>query len=170
MVINKTKFLLDSEIDALETILIRNQDTDTRNVLLIWTALKTGARASEVLGIKKVDLNPEDQTVFIRGLKGSLDREIPVRQDIFTLLWNYSQTVRGELLFGISYQRLDQIWGMYRPVKKKFHALRHTFAIKAYDKTRDIRLVQTALGHSSIANSEIYLKYFYNQDQMRKLL
>ena len=36
------------------------------------------------------------------------------------------------------------------------HALRHTFATRLYAQTRDLRLVQQALGHRSVTSTEIY--------------
>jgi integrase/recombinase XerC len=36
------------------------------------------------------------------------------------------------------------------------HALRHTFATRLYEQTRDLRLVQQALGHRSVTSTEIY--------------
>ena len=73
-------------------------------------------------------------------------------------------------LFPISYPRLVQIWQHYRPVHKKFHSLRHTFAIELYKKTKDIRLLQMALGHRNIANTMIYADYVYSQTELRRLL
>jgi len=73
-------------------------------------------------------------------------------------------------LFPISYHRLYQIWHQYRPVAKKFHSLRHTFAIRLYRKTKDLRLVQVALGHRNITNTMIYADYIYSQQELRKLI
>jgi integrase/recombinase XerC len=55
-------------------------------------------------------------------------------------------------------------------VPKKFHSLRHTFAIELYQKTKDLRLVQVALGHRNITNTMIYADYVYSQQELRKLI
>ncbi len=168
--LNRTKYLLPPEVRRLEDLIKSYQDKDTRNVLLLWTGLKTGARASELLQIRRIDLNDYDQTVFIRGIKGSNDREIPLAHDLYGRLRRYSATLDTELIFPIGYHRLHQIWELYRPIPKKFHALRHTFAIQVYQKTKDIRLVQTALGHRNIMNTMIYADYVYTQEEMKKIL
>lgn len=36
------------------------------------------------------------------------------------------------------------------------HMLRHTYATELYRETKDIRLVQKALGHASLATTMIY--------------
>jgi integrase len=53
--INKTKYLLEPEWAALEAALSKYFESDPRNVLLIELALKTGARAQEVLNIQFSD-------------------------------------------------------------------------------------------------------------------
>lgn len=169
--LNKNKYLLDPEVHSLEYLLKRHQEQDLRNCLLIWVALKTGARAQEVLNLRVNDLNSYDQAIFIRGLKGSNDREIPIPKDIFRRLELHSQGFSPQdLLFDISYQRLYQVWDLYRPCRKSFHSLRHTFAIHLYKKTKDLRLVQVALGHRNINNTMVYADYIYSKEELKKLI
>lgn len=169
--LNKNKYLLDPEVEYLEQILSRNQTENIRDVLILQLALRTGGRASEILELRHADLNHYDKTVFIRGIKGSNDREIPLPPALFLNLENYAKTVpKNEGLFPIGYHRLRQIWDLYRPTQKKFHCLRHTFAIRLYRKTKDIRLVQVALGHRNIANTMIYADYVYSQQELKKLI
>jgi integrase len=169
--LNKNKYLLDPEIQSLEYLLKRHQDDDVRNCLLIWVGLKTGARAQEILNLKVNDLSFYDQALFIRGLKGSNDREIPIPKDIFRRLELHANKLNNsDRLFDISYQRLYQIWDLYRPCRKSFHSLRHTFAIHLYKKTRDLRLVQVALGHRNINNTMVYADYIYSKEELKKLI
>jgi integrase len=169
--LNKTKYLLDPEIEQLEHVLDRFIDQFERDCLLIRTALHTGARAQEVLNIEKNDLNAYDRSVFIRGLKGSLDREIPLSPSFFDRLNRFAHKKNDSVrIFSISYPRFSQIWDQYRPVKKKLHSLRHTFAIRLYKKTKDVRLVQVALGHRNITNTMIYADYIYSQTELRRLI
>lgn len=172
--LNKNKYLLDPEVERLEHILESLPMAEDRDALMIWLALKTGARASEILALRKVDLNPYDRTIFIRGIKGSNDRELPLAPWLFERLRLFSErelNQKGDSdLFPIGYHRLRQLWDWYRPVPKKFHALRHTFAIRLYRKTKDLRLVQVALGHRNITNTMIYADYVYSQTELRKLI
>lgn len=166
--LNRNKYLLDPEFERLETILKSFIDRDPRNCLLIQLALQTGARAQELLNLDAKDLNEFEQSIFIRGIKNSNDREIPLRPQLYLLLKKHLPA-EGRL-FPISYHRLYQIWQLYRPTPKKFHSLRHTFAIRLYKKTKDIRLVQVALGHRNITNTMIYADYLYSQQELRKLI
>lgn len=169
--LNKNKYLLDPEVDRLERILETSHKDAPRDSLVLLLGLRTGARASELLGLRHADLNSYDGTVFIRGLKGSNDRELPVHPELFERLWRYSETQnKNEGLFPIGYHRLRQIWDWYRPVPKKFHSLRHTFAIRLYRKTKDLRLVQVALGHRNITNTMVYADYVYSQQELKKLI
>lgn len=169
--LNKNKYLLDPEVERLEKSLAGDIDENPRDALILNLALRTGARATELLEMRHADLNHYDKTVFIRGIKGSNDREIPLPAPLFQKLLDYSQTVpKNEGLFPIGYHRLRQIWDWYRPTPKKFHSLRHTFAIRLYRKTKDIRLVQVALGHRNITNTMIYADYVYSQQELKKLI
>ncbi len=169
--LNKNKYLLPPEVDRLRRILGDFEEKDARNSFVISLALRTGGRAQEILNLQVSDLNSYDKSVFIRGLKGSNDREIPLEAKFFARLQAYVLKFELQhLIFPISYQRLFQIWQLYRPVPKKFHSLRHTFAIELYQKTKDLRLVQVALGHRNITNTMVYADYVYSQQELRKLI
>lgn len=168
--LNKNKYLLPPEVERLEAILETYYEKDLRNCLMMLIALKTGARAQEVLNLQKTDINPYDETLYIRGIKGSNDREIPLNHKNFQRVLKLAGQTSDSKLFPISYQRLNQIWDLYRPVPKKFHSLRHTFAIQLYQKTKDLRLVQVALGHRNITNTMIYADYVYSQQELKKLI
>jgi integrase/recombinase XerC len=168
--INKNKYLLDPEFEHLELLLKRYVFKEKRNCLLLYVAMHTGARATEILNLTQDDLNVYEQTLFIHGIKGSNDREIPLPAWLFEMLEDYARTLPNDRLFAISYHRLRQIWEHYRPVKKKFHCLRHTFAIRLYKKVKDLRLLQLALGHRNITNTMVYADFVYSQNEMRKLI
>lgn len=164
--LNQTKYLLPFEVERLRSILQSFQSKDVRNCLLIELGLSTGARATELLNLQLSDLNEADESVFIHGIKGSNDREIPLKSDLFRRL----RSLGTQRLFPITYPRLYQIWDLYRPVPKKFHSLRHTFAIELYTRTKDIRLLQVALGHRNITNTMIYADYLYSKQELRRLI
>ncbi|MFK8138111.1 MAG: tyrosine-type recombinase/integrase [Bdellovibrionales bacterium] len=176
--LNKNKYLIDQEYDYLMKILSQYELTDPRNCLILQLALFTGARAKEILNIKIKDLNLYDESILIHGIKNSNDREIPIPTKTFKNLLRHLGINKNtnlaekmdQLVFPISYNRFRQIWQHYRPVHKKLHSLRHTFAIRLYKKTKDIRLVQFALGHRNIANTMIYADYIYSQEELKKLL
>lgn len=168
--LNKNKYLLEAEVDRLHYILESFKDKDPRNCTLLWLLLHTGARAQEILNLRAEDLNTYEQSVFIRGLKGSNDREIPLPSWLFRRLEVAAHQGDGPLIFSLTYNRLRQIWTLYRPVHKKLHALRHTFAIRLFKKTKDLRLIQVALGHRNITNTMIYADYIYSQEELRRLI
>ncbi len=168
--LNKNKYLLDPEVEKLETLIASSRTDSLRDSLILELALRTGSRAKELLAIRKTDLNPYDETVFIRGMKGSNDRELPLPPELFARLSRFADSRKGDLVFEIGYHRLRQIWDWYRPAPKKFHCLRHTFAIRLYRKTKDLRLVQVALGHRNITNTMIYADYIYSQQELKKLI
>jgi integrase len=159
MSLNKSKFLEQTELALLRS----NLRLDVRDEVIILLAIETGARASEILHLSQPDFFDSSKSILIRGLKGSKSREMPLREDLY-------HAAKRFVPFGIGYPRLHQIWCKYKPVDKKFHSLRHTFALELYRKHRDVYLVKTALGHKSINNTQIYVDYLYNTEELRKLL
>lgn len=161
------KYLNKQEIERLDKVLHRNFYKDQRNVLIIFTALHSGARAQEILNLNKDDLLPHCASILIKTLKGGKPREIPLPKWLFRAL-SAIETDETGLLFPISYSRLYQVWKDYSPCQKSFHALRHTFAINLYARHKDLRLVQVALGHSNIQNTMIYAEYYYSTQELRR--
>src|SRR4029078_13062774 len=98
------------------------------------------------------------------------DREIPLPRDLFERLLRYAGTIPGEKIFDLTYNRFGDIWVHYIPAAKKLHALRHTFAIRLFKKTKDLRLVQLALGHRNITNTMVYADYIYSQSELKRLI
>ena len=167
--LTKKKFLLDEEVSRLEETLKSNYKKKPRDCLLIELLLKTGCRASELLALKKQDMYNKSRSIHITGLKGSDGREMYLHNFLYDRLKKYAASVDGEYIFSIKIRRLQGIWYKFRPCAKRIHCLRHTFAIIVYRETKDIQLVQQALGHRSIVNTMIYSQYFYSQDEFRKI-
>lgn len=165
--INKTKFLSENELALLRGTIRRN--LHERDAVLLWTLLDTGARITEVLNLTPKDLDSTDQSVLIRGIKGSRDRELPLTPALFTLV-EREAAKRQPRVFNISYSRVVQIWDLYRPTQKSIHSLRHTFAIELFKRTKDLRLVQVVLGHKNINNTMVYAEYIYSMPELKRIL
>src|SRR5690606_22994372 len=112
----------------------------------------------------------ESQTVFVIGLKNSRSRVLKINDDLWGLVCAYARTVNGEMLFPINLRYFFRIWCKYRPVRKKLHSLRHTFAIELYKAKKDILLVKLALGHKSLSNTMVYLEHVDRQERLKELV
>jgi site-specific recombinase XerD len=102
-------------------------------------------------------LSPDEaqRLVFLNsGLKRLLKKHIAERASADPLFLS----ARGRTIGGRQVQLRLGNWlkkaGMIR--RCTVHTLRHTFATRLYEKTRDLRLVQRALGHRQVATTEIY--------------
>lgn len=169
--LTKNKYLSESEFQALKGRLSKHNDLNPNVAIAIEVALYTGARAQEVLNITTNDI--QDRFIHIKGLKGSNDREIPIDKNFDDRLKKYitrAQFESGERIFQFSYEWLRTWWNEFRPVPKKFHSLRHTFALRLYQRTKDIHLVKVALGHRSVVNTQIYLDYEYSRHELKKAI
>lgn len=161
--LNKTKFLTDKEAKELEKVCLAR--LDDIGACFILLAYYTGARTSEVLAVRQTDL--VEGSVFIRGLKGSCDREIPLPKKFFDAL----KKLPGPELFNFHRNTAMRYWALYRSNQNRsLHSLRHTLALRLYKETKDIRLVKYVLGHKSIHNTMKYADYAYSQDELRRVI
>lgn len=164
------KYLTDKEYAELERIIEKFYDQNFRNCLIIELLMKTGARAQEVLNIRKNDLNDELETVYIHSLKGGIDRDLPLPRKVYKRLKQYASTVAGDQIFSVGYDSLFLIWRDYRPVEKKLHALRHTAAIRFYKKSRSLHMVMKMMGHTNPKTTMIYLDFVEDREKIRKII
>lgn len=169
----QSKFLTNEERERLERICRESLDkakssgdaVGVRNAVFILTALNCGMRVSELLNLKMRDVDFDNKVIYLRSLKNGIDRDLPAPKELL----EYADTRRVEkYVFDIGYQRIVQIWNFYRPVKKTFHALRHTFAMRLMRRTKDIRKVQHALGHKNLSSTGIYLDDAYKPEDMKR--
>jgi integrase len=190
------KTLTNEELEAFKTLLEARLSTDRRNAVMLLIAVSCGLRAQELLNLTPLDLDFHAKTVRVKTLKRGVPRTIPAPKCLFD--WVSSRMRESEAstsptrgrepasigdaavggaplgpkdpLFGIGYQRLVQIWHLYRPSPKNFHCLRHTVALGLYRRRKDINLVKHVLGHKSLSSTTVYLEESYEQDTLRKAM
>ena len=146
--------------------------TPHRNKTMIQLLLDTGLRLSEMINLKWKDINlMTGQLKVVQG-KGSKDRIIYVDEYITEILaeWKERQFVEwGKTDIVFSTRTLNKLDGKaVRKMIKTYtdkagidkdittHNLRHTFASDLLRETKNLRVVQKALGHSDISTTQIY--------------
>ena len=164
------KFLSKDERSHFEKFLIDRIETDTRNATMLLTALHSGARPTELLNLTWSEINIQTGAIYLKTLKAGRPREIIVPKIVREAL-SRLKAQSPERPFDISYQRMAEIWNAYRPTPSKtLRSLRHSFAMRAYERTKDLRFVQRALGHRSLQNTQIYLEYEYSASEFKKMM
>ena len=136
----------------------------------------TGCRASELSGLRLVDLHLDEGYCICRG-KGDKQRLVPIGGRAIAAVRVYLQHERGDLaahsapppgwvLLSSRGRRLrrERIWELLKryacrigaPPEISPHTLRHSFATHMLSGGADLRQVQEMLGHASIATTQIY--------------
>ncbi len=168
------KYLSSAEQEYLEALLQRFKATDLRNTTLVLFMLKAGARPQEAVNLTWQDIDFSHRTVFIKTLKGGRDRVIPLKHDLlerFKALSARQPHEPGDRIFPITTRHFSRIWDLYRPVKKKLHSLRHTFAINVYRKSKfNLKLTQILLGHRNLQTTAIYLEIEFSASEARQAI
>jgi integrase/recombinase XerD len=145
-----------------------------RDKALLEVLYATGARASEVVGLKIRDANCTVGYVRCFG-KGSKERIVPLGRVASKVIQQYLAQLRPELakpkspenLFlsrtGRAMDRID-LWRIVKryalragmPKNLTVHTLRHCFATHLLSGGVDLRSLQEMLGHADIRTTQIY--------------
>ncbi len=167
--------------EELERILVQPEtgtEIGLRDRAILELLFSSGLRVSELVGLDREHINLKRQEFMVRG-KGQKDRPVFIsdqatywiktylgqrRDNMKPLFIRYSgaqeETQDGEFmrLTARSVQRAVKKYALLAGVTKKVspHTLRHSFATDLIMNGADIRSVQSMLGHSNIATTQIY--------------
>jgi len=150
------KYLTKTKVDI---ILNRAKKDNRRNYLIILLMWKTGMRNSEVIKLKKKDINFEEERIIIHQGKGKKDRWIPLDEGLGDLLsYHTGDMPLNERLFPITTTQIRNIVHKYQGDEYvKPHTFRHSFAVHCLKDGMNIRSLQKILGHSNLDTTAVYL-------------
>lgn len=161
------------------SILQQARESGPRNFFIIYLALNTGIRNTELISLDCKDVFFYGTILKLMELskastKNHKPRIIPIHQNLqneiqIFLDWkkSHSEDLSSDAPLFVSLKtrnrlssrdfqhivRAISIKAIQRPIHP--HTLRHTFATKILRKT-NIRVVQELLGHSSVVSTQIY--------------
>lgn len=150
---------------SLEDIMERVDKLESKQDKLMYiTMFSAGLRVSELVGLQYRDIRTCELNV--RG-KGSKDRVIPIPEDLCNELEQHciENGIRSGAIFRAPYgdnhpytvsgyrKRLQRLLS---DLYVKPHDARHSYATLMLMSGWDLRSLQTALGHSNIATTQIY--------------
>lgn len=154
-----------------------------RDVAIISLMLGSGMRVGELVSLRLKDLDMNERSVVVdrkRGLTDSIFfpestraflheylmiRDIRYRADNHPnsplFVSRYAGNVNAFSKNAV--QKMVMKYGnAFGRDKLTAHCLRHTFGTHVYQKTKDIRTVQEAMGHASVDTTQIYTHVFKN--------
>ena len=156
----------DEAARLLSTIAAATGPLARRDHVLFSLLLGTGIRLSAAVGLDVADLRLDARRMTITGKGGRRDAVI-LNQRLVALLGAYVAGLgagpvfrngRGGRLGGRQVQLRLTAWldaaGIAKVVTP--HCMRHSFGVRLYAQTRDLRIVQRALHHASVTTTELY--------------
>lgn len=141
--------------------------TSTRDKTILELLYATGLRVSELIKLKKSDVNIEAGFLIASG-KRSKERIVPLGTYSREAIKEYleKEKPKGTLLFPNKRGRpltRQAIWKLIRKYGLQMenshispHTMRHTFATHLLEGGADLRSVQLLLGHEDISTTQIY--------------
>jgi len=151
------KYLKHSQV-----IRLINTIENERDRLIVRLIYATGVRVSELCSISIEDIDFEDHTIRVRG-KGDKIRTVFVDDETLEEVGRFiGNKIAGPLFPGqqgkhLSPRTVQHIFRQYAPPGITPHKIRHSYASELYRRSKNLRVVQENLGHSSIKTTEIYL-------------
>ncbi len=129
-----------------------------RNYLILLMLWRTGLRVSELVNLKKRDI--QNDIIFVRQGKFGKDRVIPLEKELGNILGFYLDGLHPkDKLFKISDRQVRNIVYKYTPDGYNVHphTFRHSFAVHCLKSGMNLRNLQKILGHSSLTCTQVYL-------------
>lgn len=187
------QYVEENEMDHLFRADLFTDDFEGwRDRLIIELFYVTGMRLSELVNIKRGDINLYDNAVKVLG-KRNKERIIPFSPRMSELIAKYlhfldekfPENPKNSFIFVASNGNKIYPKAVYRIVRKYLdmvttidkrspHVLRHTFATQMLNHGADLNAIKEILGHSSLAATQVYthnsiekLKKIYNQAHPR---
>ena len=172
-------FLNRDELNKLFSQPKTNNIIGLRDKSILELLFSSGLRVSELISLNKDSINFEKKEFVIRG-KGQKDRPVFVSDEAVKWIKEYLSKRQDQTkalfiqysnhqnkpdnsgnykrLTTRSVQRLVNQYALMAGINKHVspHVLRHSFATNLLMNGADIRSVQTMLGHSNIATTQIY--------------
>lgn len=160
------------------------KNTRIRDLAIVSLFLSSGMRASELCTLRMENLDLEEQTILILAddTKSNKNRLIDLFANTIEYLKNYLD-VRNSFNPSCDYifitskgKPLDykQIWNMICKYMKECgleghtHTLRATYITQMYEQSKDIKMVQEIVGHSSILTTDRYIRNKQSAEERRK--
>lgn len=158
---------------------IRADTEGDRDKAMLALLYATGIRVSELIGIQMEDINMNIGFLVCRD--GERERTIPFGRSAKAALEEYLEYARNELLRGKGsdyffvnctggamsrqgFWKIIKYYGEKAGIEEDItpHTLRHSFAAHLIARGADMRAVQTILGHSDMATTQMYAAYREN--------
>jgi integrase/recombinase XerD len=165
-------FLTEQEQKKLLDVFNERYITSQRNKTICLLFLKAGLRVSELINLEWKNIDLLSGRVTVLAGKGDKDRILFVSEETLNTLVSWKERQfntwgKSNYVFSNRYckklvQRdVRQMVGVYAKkaeIDKNVspHTLRHSFATELLRKSKNIRLVQKALGHSDLSTTMIY--------------
>jgi len=161
------------EVEMLLDAPNTKKELGCRDKAMLELMYATGLRVSELLSIKRKDIDLINKMVLVKG-KGSKERKVPMGDFAITFIVDYLQRFRMKnvnknspyLFLNHRGEPVSRIY-FFNQIKKYAkevgivenispHTLRHCFATHLIEAGAELRMVQEMLGHSNLATTQIY--------------
>jgi integrase/recombinase XerC len=167
-------FVDEKQMDnLLDDVEFGNDFTGNRNRLIIEMFYFTGIRLSELINIKKSDIDFHNLTIKVLG-KRNKERIIPVNSNFMDRILDFLKYKDKEPVIAETdnlftgktgkklypkavYRIINTYLKLVTPIEKRSpHVIRHTFATHMLNHGADLNAIKELLGHANLSATQVY--------------
>lgn len=159
---------LPGTLSVEEVARLINSNTNIKHKAILSMIYACGLRVSEVVHLRKADVDWNQSRLFVKAGKGKKDRYVFLPESLKRILERYQKVYPAQYWYfegqeGGQYSVRSIQAVFHHSVERSgveayatVHTLRHSYATHSLEDGVDLRTIQVALGHNSSKTTEIY--------------
>jgi len=164
----RTSKHLPTVLSQRETQTLIKVCKNIKHKAILMVIYSCGLRVSELINLKKIDIDFDTNRIHIKNSKGKKDRYVILANKAKLFIIEYLEKYnpeefvfegqKGGAYSATSVQKFIKKYAIQAGIQKNIspHTLRHSYATHLLEKGTDLRYIQHILGHSSSKTTEIY--------------
>ncbi len=153
--------------ELLDQVDFSDDEQGARDKLILSLFYSTGIRLSELINIKRTDIDLKEKNLKVLG-KGNKERILPLPDPLLNELtefmnnthnnaWLFYTAAEKKMYPKLVYRLVNSYLAKVTTINKKSpHVLRHTFATHMLNNGADLNAIKEFLGHANLSATQIY--------------
>lgn len=169
----EVKYLTTKQIKSIISAIKLNSDSSVKEELMVRIGFEYGLRSSELVDLKKSDINLATNEILCRRKKNSIQAKFKLTPTIINLLIDHMKSLdkNNDFLFcnakgeRLTTQGLNYIFKKYCSIAlipkelRHYHILKHSRGVFLAEKGFNLQEIKYLLGHKELKSTMVYTSF-----------